>query len=444
MKIEQLNIEGKRSGEGFVTHKARLINALTKALSDRVIVSNFTLGRKGFLNYLKAVSGSNVVKIVPASVSASDSQANSVKRLKVICGNNQGLLNDTEWITDKTENTICEVRVSPNNSIIPNIGTIELAEALNRVLPFTYKQTDKAENRPVLECILFKAENGKLKLVSADGFRLAIASIDYQGDGEALINRDDLNGISTAISKARRARLEFIRSKDLTARQDLAIDTESIRYKFLSVSGVYPTYQRLIPTDFKTVVHIDTSEVLKAVNSLKALTDGKDYPIDVVINDGKVTLSNTDAKGQANITGDGTGSGFIRFDGRYFNDALKAIEGMADFQLVNSYSPALFSADGYNVVLMGMISEKAKAEQQADKLEAENKLKAEIEAEQAKQAVNNPGNETAEQQVTAEAEQTEQVTAESETEQTEQPEQTDVKAESKHKGKRKDTALATV
>ena len=46
--MEQLNIEGKRSGEGFVAHKAMLVNALSRAIADRVVLMDITLGLKGF------------------------------------------------------------------------------------------------------------------------------------------------------------------------------------------------------------------------------------------------------------------------------------------------------------------------------------------------------------------------------------------------------------
>ena len=61
--MEQLNIVGKRSGDGFVAHKAMLVSALSRALADRVMLMDFTIGRKGLLGYLKALGGSNVVKI---------------------------------------------------------------------------------------------------------------------------------------------------------------------------------------------------------------------------------------------------------------------------------------------------------------------------------------------------------------------------------------------
>jgi len=64
--VEQLNIVGKRSGKGFIAHKAMLVSALSRALADRVMLLDFTLGRRGLVGYLKALGGSNVVKIACA------------------------------------------------------------------------------------------------------------------------------------------------------------------------------------------------------------------------------------------------------------------------------------------------------------------------------------------------------------------------------------------
>jgi len=82
--VEQLNMAGKRSGEGFVAHKAMLVSALSRALSDRVTVLDMTVGHKGLLGYLKALGGSNIVKVIPSNGSASGSQTNGHKRLKVL------------------------------------------------------------------------------------------------------------------------------------------------------------------------------------------------------------------------------------------------------------------------------------------------------------------------------------------------------------------------
>ena len=378
-KLEKLNIVGKRSGNGFVAHKAMLVNALSRALAERLMLVDFTIGRKGLLGYLKAIAGSNVVKVVPAN--GADSESHGIgKRLKVICGNNTSYLEDMAWVGDKTPMTIAEVRVSPNNIVKPNIGNVELAEALNRTLPFTATE----DNRPVLQCVLFKAGEGKLKLVSADGFRLAVQTIDFDGEGQALIVRDDLWGIANALRKARRVNLSFEASGESLDGMKLIIDTEAIRYSFVGADGTFPDYEKLIPNEAKTVVHFDTVEAGKAISSLKVLADSKSYPIDITLDNGLVMLSSPDDKGQAVMPADIEGEvNRVRIDGKYLADALKACSGMVDLKLSDGKSPVLFQVDGYLLVTMPMLTnaEKPQAEPAAEPAPAEETEVAEAIAE---------------------------------------------------------------
>ena len=389
--MEQLNIVGKRSGKGFVCHRQMLVTALSRALADRVMLLDFTLGRKGLLGYLKALGGSNIVKVIPDN-----------KRLKVICGSNTSLIADNEFIGEKTPLTLCEVRVSPKNSVNPNVGGLELADALARVLPFTAKDD---EARPVLACVNFVAKDGKLTLVGADGFRLAIIALDYDdGEGQALINRDDFRGIVNALKVAKRARVSFEAGGETIGGYSLIIDTELIRYKWVSVNGDYPDYQKLIPTDFNTTAHFDTIEAIKATNSLKALSDSKAYPIDLTIGDGKIVMANPDDKGQAELLADTDGQGKVRLDGQYLAEALKACGGMVEFSLTNAYSPMLFSADGYQLVVMPMLTNEANEQATADreaKAKAKAKTESQPEATEQAEPVAKPKRSRAKQPVTA-------------------------------------------
>ena len=380
--MEQLNIVGKRSGEGFVAHKAKLVSALSRVLADRLLLMDFTIGRKGFLGYIKALSGSNVVKIVPASTNGNASEAQIAdKRLKVVCGANTSYLVDTSWIGDKTPMTLAEVRISPDNSVKPNMGSLELSEALTRVLPFTAS----SDTRPILQCVLFKAGEGKLQLVSADGFRLAVVTLDYDdGEGEVLINRDELKGIASALRKAKRVRLGFEKSGDTMEGMSLIIDTEAIRYTWRGADGQFPDYEKLIPTEFSTVAHLDTVEAVKAIASLKAISDNpKSYAIDLTIGEGKIVMANPDEKADTVIPADTDGQCSVRVEGSYLADVLKACGGMVDFKLTNAYSPMLFSADGCQVVVMPIMSDKAKEQQEQDieARRAEAEPSGEVEAE---------------------------------------------------------------
>jgi hypothetical protein len=319
---------------------------------------DYTIGRKGLLGYIKALSGSNVVKIVPASTNGNASEAQVAdKRLKVVCGAITGYLEDNAWIGDKTPHAMAEVRVSPNNVVKPNVGSLELAEAINRVLPFTTGD----DARPVLQCVLIKAGGGKLQFVAADGFRLAIQALDYDdGEGQVLINRDELKGIANALRRAKRVKIGFIKSDETLDGMTLVIDTELIRYSWRGSEGTFPDYEKLIPTDCTTMAHLDSIQAVKAIASFKAIADNpKSYAIDLTIGDGKVVVANPDDKADTFIPADTEGQGAIRVDGKYLADVLRACGGMVDFSLTNAYSPMLFSTDGYRVVVMPMMSAKA-------------------------------------------------------------------------------------
>ena len=90
---------------------------------------------------LKSLGGSNVVKVVPSSNGDASGLRVADKRLKVVCGANTSYLDDMAWVGDKTPLTLCDVRVSPSNTVKPNLGALELSEALSRVLLFTTKAT---------------------------------------------------------------------------------------------------------------------------------------------------------------------------------------------------------------------------------------------------------------------------------------------------------------
>jgi len=360
--LEQLNIVGKRSGDsGFVAHKATLVNALSRVLADRVMVGDFTVGRKGFLGYVKALAGSNIIRVIPANGDASVSQVNGNKRLRVTCGSNTSYLEDLAWVGEKTPLTLCEVRVSSKRIVQPNIGGLELAEALNRVIPFTAKE----DNRPVLQCVLFKAGEGKLTLVSADGFRLAVVTLDCDVEGQVLINRDELRGIANALRKAHRVALSFEQSRDSLDGTSLVIDTELMRYRWRGADGQFPDYEKLIPAEAHTTAHLDTVEAGKAIASLKALADSKSYPIDLHLNGG-VVMSSPDDKGEVTMPADIEGGEVrVRIDGSYLTEALRACGGMVDFKLTDGKSPVLFVVDGYQLVVMPMLTGEAKAEAEA-------------------------------------------------------------------------------
>ena len=104
--MEQLNIEGKRSGDGFVAHRTTLLEALQRATADRLSLCGISVGRRGLANYFKALAGSNIIKVVPANGKGSEN-AHTEKSLKVVCGLHIGNLRQNLSSSRQVDDTPC-------------------------------------------------------------------------------------------------------------------------------------------------------------------------------------------------------------------------------------------------------------------------------------------------------------------------------------------------
>ena len=133
--------------------------------------------------------------------------------------------------------------------------------------------------------------------------------------------------------------------------------------------GTFPDYEKLIPAEANVTAHLDTVEAGKAIASLKVLADSKSYPIDLHLNGGMV-MSSPDDKGEVTMPADIEGGEVrVRIDGAYLTEALRACGGMVDFKVTDGKSPVLFAVDGYQLVVMPMLT----GESQSRRQEAEAK-----------------------------------------------------------------------
>jgi len=235
--------------------------------------------------------------------------------------------------------------------------------------------------------VLFKAGEGKLTMVSADGFRLAVVTLDCDIEGQALVHSDELKGIANALRRAQRVAVGFEQSGDSLDGTSLIIDTEAIRYKWRGADGTFPDYEKLIPDNASITAHLDTVEAGRAIASLKALADSKSYPVDLHLNGG-IVMTSPDDKGEVSVPADiDGGEARVRIDGAYLTEALKACGGMVDFKLTDGSSPVLFTVDGYQLVVMPMLTAESKPKQEeAETTEPEPEPEAEPATEDTEEA----------------------------------------------------------
>jgi hypothetical protein len=83
--------------------------------------------------------------------------------------------------------------------------------------------------------------------------------------------------------------------------------------------------------------------------------------------EGKLVLSATDDKGQAQIEAEVEGEAVTAVSGAYLTQALKALGGMAEVKVSEGKAPILFTVDGYRLAVMPVvIPTKSKVETEAE------------------------------------------------------------------------------
>lgn len=204
------------------------------------------------------------------------------------------------------------------------------------------------DSRPVLAGVLLAFRHDRLTLAAADGFRLAVRTVDLAAPAE-----EDLAIIVPARTLAELARL-------LPASEGDQVEIAAtpgrghalFRFSAPSASGgpgqgqtevvsrlvegQFPDYERIIPRDFRTRVVVERSRFLQATRVASAFSRDNSYIVRLQMSapgedlvPGKMTVAGNSAElgdnqGDLDATVQGE-SAEIAFNGQYLRDALEAI-----------------------------------------------------------------------------------------------------------------------
>lgn len=189
-----------------------------------------------------------------------------------------------------------------------------------------------SETRPVLTGVNWRVENGELICIATDSHRLALrkAKVDIENDVNynVVIPGKSLNELSKILDD----------TNDLV---DIVITENQVLFKakhllFFSrlLEGNYPDTTRLIPSESKTEVTVNTKEFLQSIDRASLLArEGRNNVVKFSTIEEKVieVSSNTPEIGKVveelqaqAITGEELK---ISFSAKYVMDALKALEG---------------------------------------------------------------------------------------------------------------------
>lgn len=225
------------------------------------------------------------------------------------------------------------------------LDTLELLNALN----FVIHGVNTDGSRPVLECILFDCAKNKLTLVTADGFRLPVATMAVKGlkKNQALINRLDIPKLLTFLKSN-------IEGKGkCKSWLDTYLTITKTNVKFMSdkgtveldnQTGTYPNYGQLVP-ESGTHLQLIASDMLQAVKAVRIIAkDGSGiirlnftkYPDKLTLSAKSEDLGNSQVECQAMVDR----PCYIAVNTKYLIDYLTSCkDGIIDLFIDKASSP---------------------------------------------------------------------------------------------------------
>lgn len=208
-------------------------------------------------------------------------------------------------------------------------NTVSLpAETFARVVHQVSKAVSKDETRPILTGILVVVENGSLRMVATDSYRLCVREVateDVQGDielvvpGKALEDVAKLAGSSDSISLG-------------VADNQVIFTFGGTTFVSRRIEGTFPNYRQLLPKEHTTRAVVDRAELLEAVKRVSLMAQhGAPLRVKVSAPDHTLTLSAStqdfgDATEDIQVTPEGE-SVEIAFNHTYLADGVAIAEG---------------------------------------------------------------------------------------------------------------------
>ncbi len=210
-------------------------------------------------------------------------------------------------------------------------NSIEIEQnSLKEMIRKTIFAVSTEENRPIFTGCLFQISNNKLNVVAVDGFRLAWKSKFLQNkinDFTAVIPGRTLNEINKIISDS------FDNIKIGVAKNQALFEMENCKVVTRLLDGEFLNYSSVIPENWETRIRVNRDILQNCFERVSLISSSsiekeKKYPVKVLVEIGKVTISCTnqtgDAKEEIYIESEGKNLE-AGFNPKYFLDALRAI-----------------------------------------------------------------------------------------------------------------------
>lgn len=231
-----------------------------------------------------------------------------------------------------------------------------LREGLGRVV---FAAQGAADFSPELASVLFTTEDGVLKLVATDSFRLAETTVDDAVLPESTLRVLVPSKVASELSRVLRD------DEEVTCYfEDHQATFETTRWQLTTrlISAQFPDYEQIIPKEFVAEVSLDR-DAFQAALKLASVFAAKGSEVRIASDgDGIAISAGSDAVGEHTASVPAQLSGpfqSVTFNWRQLVDGLKALTSERVTLGVNPDKPALLRGsgeNGYRYVLAPLVS----------------------------------------------------------------------------------------
>jgi DNA polymerase-3 subunit beta len=230
------------------------------------------------------------------------------------------------------------------------------------------------DSRPILTGVLLKLEQGCLTMAAADGFRLAVRTIELPDAGDQsltlVVPSRTLSELARVLPDEEGKVVELAATP---TRSQVLFRVGDVQLVSRLIDGQFPDYARIIPQDAKTRAVAPVREVLQATRAASVFARDNSMIVRLELTPpsgeaelalGSMTISSTSAEmGDNTAELDATVDGEeqqVAFNGKYLREALEALgTPQLRLDLTGSASPGVFrpsgnEENGYLHVIMPM------------------------------------------------------------------------------------------
>ena len=215
----------------------------------------------------------------------------------------------------------------PEIPVIRSTDTIKISsEILNSMIKQTIYAVADTDVKPINKGTLFEIENKIFKMISLDGYRLAIRTenIDYEGEKYMIVPGKSLAEVSKLINE------DADNIEIISGGRHIIFKIGSYSVISRLIEGQFINYKASIPESHLTQIRINTRKFIDTIERLSLLlTDKMKSPIKCCIEDSIINASCNTPLGQAEdqIDVSMTGENIeIGFNNKFLLDALRNSE----------------------------------------------------------------------------------------------------------------------